>query len=624
MKHPLFVTALFFLLRLHATAEVTRVDVTQRTDLGSSGYEKVAGTIHFALDPANARNQVIVDLDRAPTTPDHRVVFSADLVILRPKAAARSNGSALIEVSNRGGKGMLRLFNRSSASRSDPSGDTDFGDGFLTQQGYTLVWVGWQFDVARDGGKVKLDAPVAHGLSGIVRSHFTASRETKVTLADFAGYTLDPTGPDSLLTVRDGPDSPATAIPRNRWSLRGHTLVLTGGFEPGRNYELVTRATDLPIAGVGLAAFRDTAAWLKHATDAVAPVQRAYAFGSSQSGRFLRTFLYYGFNSDEQGRLVFDGVLSHIAGGARLSLNERGATPNALKAPSPAFPFADTATRDPVSGRTEGLLDNERARLNQPKIFYTNTSVEYWSGDRSAALVHTSPDGRTDLDLPDNVRVYLLSGTQHGPSTFPPSTSAGQQPANPLEYVWTLRALLNAMDRWVRQGTPPPASQYPRLSDGTLVRSTDISFPALPGVRSPRDIPAGREGTAVFPLLVPAVDADGNERAGVRTAELTVPSATYTGWNFRSLKSGGETQLASLLGSAIPLPRTAAEKTQRGDVRLSFAERYPSKECYLALAQAQSDKLVAGGYLLSGDVPQVMKRMEAQWKNATVPAAGGQ
>ncbi len=621
MKRLLLSLALVVLfLSRSSIAEVTRVEIKTRANVGNSGYEKIVGTLHFALAPSHPRNAVIVDLDRATTNAEHRVEFSADLFILRPKDEAKSNGVALIEVSNRGGKGLLSSFARASGGRMDPSNEADLGDGFLTTPGYTLVWVGWQFDIAR-AGAVGLSAPIAKGVSSLVRTEFTLNtRSTETVLVDFAGYSLEPDSPVAELTVRDGPYGKPERIARTAWSRRDKTLTLTGGFEPGRTYEFTTRAMDVPVAGAGLAAFRDTAAWLKYDWTALAHVRHAIAFGSSQSGRFLRTFLYYGFNSDEQDRRVFDGVMAHIAGSARLSLNERGARPNALKAPSPAFPFADAALRDPVSGKIGGLLDNDRARQNQPKIFYTNTSVEYWGSDRLAALIHTSPDGRSDLTTQENVRIYFLTGTQHGPSAFPPPTTTGQQPSNPVEYRWTLRALLTAMTGWVKNGTLPPASQHPRLADGTLVPSSAITFPSIAGVPSPRDIPGGREGTTLFPFLVPAIDADGNERSGVRTAELVVPVATYTGWNFRNQSAGGTDYLVSLTGSSIPFARSAAERKANNDPRPSIAERYPSKEHYLARAKAECDRLIAGGYLLSTDAPQVMKRIEMEWP-AGKPAA---
>ncbi len=596
-----------------AAAEVTRVDVARRVDVGTSGYEKIVGTIHFALDPSDARNGVIADSASAKKNADHRVEMSADLYILRPKDAARSNGVALVEVSNRGNKGVLGTFNRAPGGTLDPSTDADLGDGFLMRQGYTVVWVGWQFDVDRTGGRMKFDPPIAAGVSAVVSANFVLDKRTESTaVTDLVGYALDGNGPDAALTVRDGLFGDPQAVARAKWSLKGHTVTLQGGFEPGRMYEVAARATDLPVAGGGLAAFRDTASWLKHRSDALATVKYAYAFGSSQSGRFLRTFMYYGFNTDEKGRQVFDGVMAHIAGGARLSINERGARPNQSKAPTPAFPYADTATRDPITGRTDGLLDNERARSNQPKVFYTNSAVEYWGADRLAALVHTTADGKKDLAYPENVRSYFLTGTQHSPARFPAPTANGQQPANPLEYAWTLRALLTAMDRWVKQGTLPPVSQHPKLADGTLVSTAQIEFPAIPGVTSPRIVPGGRDGKTALPFLVPAVDADGNERSGVRTAEQAVPVATFTGWNFRSPAIGAPHQLVTLLGSRIPFAMTPAKKTS-GDPRRSLEERYGSKEQYLAQANAHCARLVEGGYLLAADVPQVMKRVSDQW-----------
>jgi hypothetical protein len=595
--------------------EVTRVDIAKRSDVGSSGYEKIVGTIHFAVDPGHPRNKVMVDLDAARKNAAGRVEFSADLYILRPRDQARSNGVALVEVSNRGRMGLVNFFNRGPAE-SDLSKDADLGDGFLTQQGYTLVWVGWQFDVPRQGGLLKLDAP-ASSLSGVVRAEFTTNdRALEFALADLGGYTpSDPAAVDATLTVRNGPFGAMTTIPRSQWRLRGNNVVaIEGGFEPGRTYEVAYRAANLPVAAAGLAAFRDTASWIKYRSDATVSAKYAYTFGSSQSGRFLRTFLYYGFNSDEQGRQVFDGVIAHKAGTGRLSLNERGATPNARSMYNATrFPFSDAGQRDPNSGRTEGLLDNDRARQNQPKIFYTNTSVEYWGGGRAAALVHTTLDGKADLTPPTNVRTYFLAGTQHTPARFPPRVSTGQQIDNPVEFAWTLRALLTGLDRWVRQGTAPPASQHPRLADGSLVAGDRVAFPAIPGVSSPRTIPAGRDGSVVWPLLVPQVDEDGNERAGVRAPVVAVPLGTYTGWNFRSKAIGAPTELVDLLGSAIPFTRTRTAREAARDPRRSIEERYPSIEAYLARVREAAQKLVDGGYLLAEDLPKVMERGREHW-----------
>ena len=240
--------------------------------------------------------------------------------------------------------------------------------------------------------------------------------------------------------------------------------------------------------------------------------------------------------------------------------------------------------------------------------------MEYWGGGRAAALVHTSPDGKRDLTLPANVRAYFLTGAQHGPAPFPvPPGGMGQQPANPLEYWWTMRALLVGMTEWVTKGTEPPASQVPRLADGTLVPITKLKWPQIPGVQSPAIVQGPRYDGHDLPFLVPQVDADGNELAGIRTAEQRVPMATYTGWNFRGNAIGGTKQLVNLLGSAIPFAKTKAEREKTGDPRSSVEERYPSQEGYLARASAVATTLVNGGYLLPADMPGMRARVEAQW-----------
>ena len=600
-----------------ARGEVTKVDVTSRVTIGASGYEKIVGVVHFRVDPRDPHNRVIADIDKAPVNANGLVEFSGDLCVLRPVDAARSNGVVLVDVVNRGRKTILTSFNRGAVA--DPAKDADLGDGFLMRQGYTLVFVGWEFDVRRQGApsaSMALVVPAALDVAGVVRGEFTpADRSPEQTVTDLAGYApAQPNAADTTLIVRDGPFGRVEIIGRDRFTLKGNTITLTGGFIPGRTYELSYRPEKFPISGLGMAAFRDVGSWIKRAPDALARAPRTIAWGSSQSGRFLRTFLYYGFNSDEHGAPVFDGVMAHIAGGAKLSLNARGATPTALTMFAAAsFPFAVTAERDPISGIREGLLDNDRARLNQPKVFFTNTAVEYWGGGRSAALIHTSPDGKTDLTLPDNARAYFLTGAQHGPARFPTKVGQGQQPDNPVEYAFTLRALLVAMTRWVKDGVAPPASQIPRLADSTLVPIDKVTFPAIPGVQSPKIVSAGRQAGKALPLLVPQVGEDGNELAGVRTAEILVPMATYTGWNFRGAAIGGTDQLVNLLGSAVPLSRTKAERDAKHDPRRSIEERYASHEAYQASARQVAETLVKDGYLLADDVPQVMKRIEDQW-----------
>jgi hypothetical protein len=579
------------------------------------------GKIFFAIDPTNPRNRVIADLERAPKNESGRVEMSADFAVLRPKDSSRGNGVALVDVVNRGNKTVLTGFNRASTSN-------DLGDGLLMRMGYTVVWVGWEFDIAQRNGAIRIDVPNALGVAGMVRATVvpTAASPT-AQFGDLAGYTAtDPASHLNTLTVRDGAMGDPTAIERGRWKLNGNTVTLQDGFEAGRTYELSYSAMNPPVAGLGLAAMRDVVSWIKYSPDSAVSARQALGFGSSQSGRFLRNFLYLGFNSDEKNRVVFDAVIAHIAGASRIDLNNRWATPTSLgQFSATSFPFADVSLRDPVTGAEEGALDNPRNRGFVPRIFYTNTAVEYWGGGRSAALIHTTPDGSRDLVLPDNERVYFLTGSQHGPARFPPAAARnGQQQENPTEYWYVMRALLVAMDKWMRDGVAPPASQYPRLQDRTLVRARDVAFPAIPGVSSPRALPSalrsanpliakdGAPGTAL-PFLVPQTDKDGIELAGIRLPDVAVPLATYTGWNFRNASIGGSDQLYPLLGSSIPFPATAAKRTEKEDPRASIEERYPSRKAYLERVEKTGAKLVADRFLLAEDLPGVVKRAEDQW-----------
>jgi hypothetical protein len=621
MIRSMLTAAFAVLFAVQAAAEVTRVDVTRRADVGTSGYEKIVGTIHFAIDPKDPANQVIVGLDKAPRNGSGKVEFSADLYILQPRDGTKSNGVALVDVVNRGRKMTLNSFNRGGTL--DPATEADLGDGFLMRQGYTLVWVGWQFDVQRQNALMGIQVPNASGASSVVHAEFTPNdRNPQTTVADLIGYPLAGDGSDAKLTVRDGPFGEPSDVPRARFQVKGTVVSLEGGFEPGRTYRISYRTQNPAIGGAGLAAFRDATSWLKHTAPAPATRPRyTIAFGSSQSGRFLRTFLYQGFNTDEKGRQVFDGVMAHIAGGARLSINEESATPNSLGMyAATSFPFADAAVRDPGTGKTDGLLEKARAKGHSPKVFYTNSSVEYWGGGRAAALVHTTPDGRANQPLPDNVRAYLFAGTQHSPGQFPSRKAPAQQLAdNPVQYWWPMRALLVTMTQWVTSGTLPPPSQHPQFKNegSTIAKASELAFPAIPGVQSPRSVAPGRDGSRTLPLLVSQVDADGNEVAGIRMPEVSVPLATYTGWNFRSHEVGGTKELVALAGSSIPFASTKAKRTAAGDPRPSVEERYSSKDDYLRRVREAADKLVKERYLLADDVKPIIARAAENWDFVT-------
>jgi hypothetical protein len=626
MKTLRFTLALC-LVSVCAYAETVRVEITSRKDIPQYGYEEVTAKAYFRLDPKDPHNKAIADIDKAPISKDGVVEFSADLLAVWPKMG-EGNGVALVDVVNRGNTTAFRL-NRTA-------GGDHVGDGFLMKRGFAILCIGWEFDVRARDGVIRIDVPVATdngaAITGTVRAPFIPDRrDITYTITETAAYApADLNDANAMLTVSDGPASAVQTIPRGEWKMaaapNGIAVTMQKGFEPGRNYEISYRSANPPISGLGFAAVRDITAFAKH--EAQRRFRYAIGFGVSQSGRFLRTFLYDGMNTDEKGRQVFDGVMAHIAGGARLDVNRRWATPTGLGTYSAtAFPFADAAQKDPVSGVTDGLLDNPRARQNQPKIFYTNTGVEYWGGGRSAALIHTTADGTKDIPLPPNVRTYFFAGNQHGPAAFPPPSGQGQQKANPTDYWWNMRALVVSMERWVTNGTAPPASQYPKLANGTLVSASAVAFPNIPAVQSPRTLTAGVRMSAALapgsagagaplPFLVPQVDADGNERAGIRLPEVAVPLATYTGWNFRSEKIGGTRQLVSLLGSYIPFAQAKPERDAANDPRLSMAERYASKEQYLRQINKAAASLVKDGYLLLEDVEPVVKRAADHWDYA--------
>ena len=631
------VAAFSVILTLASTAfaEVTGVTITSRSVVaggqafGNVGaYERLIARINFALDPAHARNKAIADLDLAPRGPDKRVHVSADLYVLQPVDPAKGNGALLFEIANRGRKGLLGMFNRAPAANA-PMNAADFGDGFLMREGYTLVWVGWQLDVTAP--LLTIDAPRADlkGQPGQVRISFIVNAPAlETTPADLPNYQPgNLRDPSATLTVRNRYWEAPTPIARERWTFGAAgdrpRVRLDGGFEPGRVYELTYRSLDASVAGVGLAAIRDAASAFLYRDDLPVRGRTAYVYGSSQSGRFLRQFLVDGFNVDERDRRVFHAVWPHIAGAGLGSFNERFAMPGYSSFPATRFPYADREQSSP-DGRRGGILAGYRPE-HLPKVFYTNTPVEYWGQGRAAALTHTTIDGAMDLTLPENVRSYLLAGTQHGEGAFPPAAGGGQALGNPTPQRNVMRALLTALHRWVTSDVRPPDSRYPRLADGTLVKAADVRFPALPGVADPRTIEGPGQMVdgrfSPLPFLVPQVDADGNDLAGIRVADLAVPLATTTGWNFRSERVGNPSTILALSGSYLPLPRTRAEREARKDPRRSIAERYNNRDDYLTKIRAAADALVKGGYLLADDVSDALDRASRHWDYATVTPA---
>jgi hypothetical protein len=651
------VLVLLLIAAASASAEVRRVIVSTRQEVLGGDYEKLDGTVELELDPTHPANAAIVDLDRAPRNARGRVEASADFMVLRPRRPPARGATALLEVSNRGGKALLPYFNRAAWSL-DPSTAEDFGDRFLMRLNLTLIWVGWQFDVPRQPGLLRLRAPIARDgsgpIEGLVRSDWTVERPSPtLPLAhrDHVAYPVaDPRHPDNVLTVRSARLGPREIVPRERWRfarLDDGRLVddpthihLAGGFLPGKIYELVYRARDPVVAGIGLAVVRDVVSWARYDARSEFPVTAAIGAGISQSGRFLRHFLYQGFNTDEAGRKVFDGLLVHTAGAGRGSFNHRFGQPSrdahrfsAFFYLTDLFPFTTRTQTDPETGIADGLLARSVDHPeHRPKIFFTNTGYEYWG--RAASLIHTSPDGRVDVTPLPNERIYHLAGGQHFIGGFPPSRSerAGRAyRSNPLDFLLTLRALLARLVDWVTEDRTPPASVYPTLAAGTLVSIDALKFPPIGDVRPPTVIhqahrvdygPRWAAGIitrepprvgAPFPALVSQVDADGNEMAGVRGIELLAPLATYTPWQLRGGHGTDAGELVDFLGTYVPLPRTDGERQRWGDSRLSIERRYADKRAYLATAARAAESLAAAGLLLREDVPRALERAEQHW-----------
>jgi len=649
-------------------AKVLRVEISSRADIlagqpfGQAGpYERITGRIYFSLPISNAHNQQIVDLDKAINLENGEVQFSSDFIAVRPKDPQKSNGSLILEVPNRGRGRIIALID---------GGDWDLakdpGDAWLLRNGFTIVTLGWQWD-ASGADALKFFAPIAkdHGktITGLLRGDLMPSKVMPeiplghLIIGSIGGSeypVASPDDPRNVLTVRDSRNAPRAVIPRSEWQF-AHTvdgkltpsdrhIHLNGGFQPGKIYEYVYVVADPIVAGGGFAAIRDFASYAKHAKDSITPATRVYGQGISQNGRFLRDFLYQGFNADEEGRIALDGVLAHVAGAGRGSFNYRFAQPSrdaqptsSVSYPTDIFPFTDLPERDPVTGESAGLLDRAAAEKVLPKIFFSNTSYEYWG--RAAALIHTTADGKHDAPISPNVRVYHFTGLQHFSGPFPPAKGPGdllgQQPESPLPIRFFWRAMIANMDAWVRANTAPPESSYPRIADGTLVPFKDYAPPAIPGLNRPHEAneanhldfgPNWRQGilsiqppkvSEPFPVLVPQVDADGNERDGIRLPQIAVPLATYTSWNLRDPSIGAPNERVSFEDSYLPFPKTAADREKSNDPRKSVAERYPNKEDYLARFAKALDVLVHQHWVLEQDRATLLHEAEQAWDTAT-------
>jgi len=695
-------TALVAIAPVASQARIVRLEITQTTpafggrSFGKTGsYERVIGKAYGEIDPQSPSNVMIQDLAAAPKNARGMVEYSTDIDILRPADRAKSNGVLFFNILNRGNKGGIALFNADipggPANVGNINALTEAGDGFMQQQGYTLIWFGWQADVIAGNNRMTMRVPVAtnsdgSAITGTVRNELTVLRPTTTLPLQSGWYTATskpyPTvstdnakpladGFLPTLTVRVRENEPRSPIPNSEWSfgscedgkpavVNDTQICYPAGFRPGRLYELTYRARDPLVLGLGFAAARDLGAFLKTsekddsgtANPTYVTGAKAIVMGSSQSGRFIRSFAHLGFNKDEQGKIVFEGALPHIGGGL-MPLNVRFGQPGRGTNqavdhlfPGAEFPFAYASVTDPLTGRTLGILDRCSATNTCPKIVHAATALEMWELRQS--LGFTDPLGIKDLDEPANVRSYIMASTQHAPAVLPlpdkePFLTCQQQP-NPNPYSWTMRALLTHLAAWVKDGAEPPPSSRPTIAAGNLVAPDRVRFPRIPangygGVTRPAvkvapdgdplhvqdygkdynaadasgiisgDLP--KSSTARYGTLVPQVDSDGNDLGGIRDVFVAAPIGTYTGWNFFN-KNFFEDGFCTLAGSFIPFAPTRQERLATGDLRPSIEERYPTKETYVAVFKKAADDLVAQRFLLPDDAIRLVLQAERE------------
>ncbi len=619
--------AAFFTFLVTANAALQTVQVVERSDVdqgkayGTAGaYEQIWAKAYFLVDPKAPSSARIADIDKAPRNEQGLVAFWADVFVMKPRDPSKGNGTVLFEVSNRGGRAQTGMF----------------GADFLMEQGYTLAWAGWQFDVNDRPQVIKLHVPQAQGVTGLVRSDYQAKAgDTQFSVAAdghqaYEAASLDQ--PTAQMTVREWGDGPRTTVPRAKWRFINATTVAVDGMRPGLIYEVVYTAKDPGISGLGQAAVRDFVSFLKfgntHPTAVLGEqkrwIKRAIGYGSSQSGRFLRDFLYNGFNADEQGRIVFEGLMPHIAGAARGGFNHRFAQPSRT-APYyniEVFPFRDLDDTDPVTGWRDSLLARAQASNTVPKIFYTLTSTEYWA--RSASLLHTTLDGKADAPLAPNTRIYHFSSTQHGAGNWPtPKAKEMQYPLNPHDYRPFMRALLAAMQEWLVAGKEPPASRYSSIAQ--LTSFEKLRWPKSPGFVPPVHVrqamrldygPEFREKGIIaneppkaagkpYAVKLPQLDEDGNEVGGLKLPSVAAPLGAGFGWNLPAQELGWPMEAIGVPGGWVPFP-AAKIKT-----------RYGSKDAYLAKVRAAAGELAAGRYLLAMDIDAIVARSARQWDDLT-------
>jgi hypothetical protein len=650
---------------INVEARVTRIVIEQRQSpayegksfSGAGQYEILVGKAYGELDPKDPHNTIITDLQFAPRNARGLVEYVATFTLVKPVDLARANGVLLYAAPNRG--------NRISTTAFGVAGET--GEEFFLKRGYVILHSGWQGDLPTRLGAETITVPIAKNPDGssivgpalarfsnmpagantlsLPVAHETASLDTaKATLTKQAseeGAVIPISGADWAFA--DCGKTPFPGAPD------ANKVCVKGGFDPAYLYELRYAAKDPLVLGIGFAATRDVVSFFRRAakddSDTANPIAgrltHAIAQGISQSGNFIKTFIHLGFNQDEANRIVWDGANDHIAG-RQLAMNIRFATPggaaNLYEAGSEP-PLWWGEYEDATRGRkTASMLDRCRATKTCPKIFETFGSAEFWGLRMSPNLLGTKAD--VDIPLPPNVRRYYFPGTTHGggrggfSAEAPAAPGVCELPNNPNPQSETMRALIAALTDWVVKGLEPPPSVYPRLDQGQLARPDHraIGFPLIPGMPLPDnlinplfDYDFGPEFKysdlsglmtlqppvikRVLPMLVPKVDADGNETSGVPSPLHQAPLGSYLGWNVT--RAGFyKGRVCGFAGGFIPFAKTKAERLATSDPRLSLEERYHDHAGYVAAVKMAVGRLLSRRFLLPEDAERLVRQAD--------------
>jgi hypothetical protein len=650
-----------------ANAHITRIEITstesptfEGRSFGDVGpYEKLRGRAYGEIDPEDPRNAIITDIELAPRNASGMVEYSMDVYILKPADPSRGNHKLVVDVNNRGDKRFAQL--NDSPFMNDPTTAADAGAAFFLERGYALAWNGWDISAAPGDDRLTITVPVVRRpdgspITGPSYEYISVNNATTMSYRlAYPAATLD--RDQATLTVKRLLNDAPTTIDPSGWEYvdEGTIRLLPAGtaLEQSHIYEFTYTAKDPLVAGLGLAATRDFVSFLRHATvddrgvanPLAEDVQHTFTWAVSQPGRYLNDFQTLGFNEDEQGRRVLDGIENWVAGGTGVALNVRFAQPARTERnrqnhfyPEGVFPFAYPAIHDPVSGRSGGRAERCLASETCPKVFEINSANEYWV--KAGSLLHTDTAGN-DLPDPAHVRFFLIAGAQHGRG----STSLGvcQQPRNPTDAAPAMRALFVALDEWVVDGVAPPESRVPRVADGTavfvepqadtvtgVVQQTALGFPTIPGVTYTGVVttrrlfdfgPSFDEGIVTrvaptfvdrpaYPSFVSKTDEDGNEIAGIRLPPVAAPVATTTGWALRRAEFGLNDGCEGA-GQRIPLARTEADRRQANDPRLSLEERYGTHAGYVRAVAAAARELMSERLLLDHDAQRYVDEAES-------------